>query len=328
VFGRRQTQSRVNSKKLAVLAAFAGLLAAGPVSPPPLLVASPYGLIYVEGAKRQGASAGAGTSEYRLLGTMPGGGVLVSYRDNGTMAVEEITPQLEPRKVKTLTRGASFVGPASDGFVVYDASAQLLRRYDTRGNLSGAPAAAIGGPRDALGIGDATIAIGSGRMWSWDRGGRLRHETLIDAGALVALPGDRFAVTDDRYGEVRVYTTSFDLVTTLRFAGRKVSTIAAGSDGALAIMIGTPSCSLSDAEIDVYDSATSPQPRARIREHVGATIALAIDGNNVYAVNTACRAGDDATITIFARDGTPREVLPNVGRPTGVIPFPSASRTT
>jgi hypothetical protein len=318
----------VKWKTVAGLAAFAGLLAAAPVAaPPPLLVASLHELIYVDGAKRQGASAGPGTGEYRLLTTMADGSVLVSYNDNGTMAVEAITPQLDARKVKTLTRGTSFVAPSSDGFVAYDANVQLLRRYDARGNLAGAPAAAIGGPRDAVGIGDTTIAIGSGRMWSWDRGGRLRHETLIDARALVALAADRFAVTDNRYGEVRVYTTNFDLVTTLRYAGRKVRAIAAGPDGSLAVLIGNPSCSLSDAEVDLYDSVTSAQPRTRIRDHIESAIALAIDRDNVYAVNSPCRTRDDATIAVFTRDGTSIDVLHNIGTPTAVLPFPAAAHT-
>ena len=51
----------------------------------PLLVATRYILVYVDGDKRQSASAGARHRQYRLLGTLADGSALVSYNDAGAL---------------------------------------------------------------------------------------------------------------------------------------------------------------------------------------------------------------------------------------------------
>ena len=289
-------------------------------SSPPLLVATRFVLVYVDGDTRQTASAGANTGNYRLLRTLADGSVLVSFNDGGSLDVESISPSLGSRRIKSFPRGTAFIGPSTDGFVAYDGMTQLLRRYDERGSVVGNPIAPSG-VRDALGIDDATVVLGSGRLAVWDRGGRLRHEIILDAGAMVMMPDNRFAVTDVQYGEVRTYTAALDLVGRLRLPQRSPRAIAAGPDGSIAVLTGTPSCVSNDAEVDVYDSATSDQPRARIRRDVGTANAVAIDANGVYVANNGCRGDGDGSVAVFARDGTPRGVITNVGSPTGVLPF-------
>ena len=87
------------------------------------------------------------------------------------------------------------------------------------------------------------------------------------------------------------------------------------------MLTGTPSCVSNDSEVDVYDSATSDTPRARIRRDVGTAVAVAIDANGVYVANNGCRGDGDGSVAVFGRDGTPRGVITNVGSPTGVLPF-------
>jgi DNA-binding beta-propeller fold protein YncE len=292
---------------------------------PPLLVSTRYILVYVDGEKRQTASAGPDTNNYRLLGTLADGSVLVSYYDAGMLDVETISPSLASRTLKTFQRGTLFVAPASDGFIAYDAMMQLMRRYDMHGSLAGPPIAPIGA-RDALGIGDSLVVIGAGRVAVWDRGGRLRHEILVNAGAIALMPNDRFVVTDLNNSEVRTYTTALDVVGTLRMPGRRPRALAAGQDGSLAVLTGTPSCLSTDVEVDVYDTATSEQPRARIRQNVGTAVALALDGDAVYVANRGCRGDGDGSIAVFGRDGTPRGIITNVGSPTGVVPLAAARR--
>lgn len=307
----------------ATVFALAVVLLAATSTPPPLLVANRNVLVFVDGDRRQSASAGADAGNYRLLGTLADGSVLVSYDDAGAKNVELISPSLEARTIKTFPLGtAAFIGPSTDGFVAYAANSQFLRRYDTRGELVGPPVAPIGA-RDALGLGDALVVLAAGRVAVWDRGGRLRHEAILDGGALAALPGDRFAVTDVRYSEVRVYTAALDLVGTLRLPNRPPRALAAGPDGALAVITGTASCTRNDVEVDVYDDVTAQQPRARIRgDAVGAAVALAVSTDAVYVANADCRGtGADGSIAVFGRDGAPRGVIRNVGSPTGVLVF-------
>jgi hypothetical protein len=287
--------------------------------PQPLLVATRYILVYVDGDKRQSASAGAGTGNYRLLGTLGDGSALVSYNDAGALAVEAISPSLGPRTIKTF-RNTAFIAPANDGFLAYEGSSQLLRRYDTHGSIVGSPIAPLGA-REALGVGDSLVVLGSGRLAMWDRGGRLRREILVDGGTMVLMPNDRFAVTDVRNNEVRTYSAALDLVGTLRPQARNLRALAAGPDGSLAVLTGTPSCVSNDAEVDVYDGPTSEQPRARIRQNIGTAVGVAISADAVYVANIGCRGDGDGSIAVFGRDGTPHGVITNVGSPTAVLPF-------
>jgi hypothetical protein len=295
------------------------LARAADFTPQPLLAATRFILVYVDGDKRQSASAGAGTGNYRLLGTLADGSVLVSYNDGGALAVEAISPSLGSRTIKAFYNTA-FIAPSSDGFLAYDGATQLLRRYDLQGSIVGSPVAPLGA-RDALGVGESLVVLGSGRLAAWDRGGRLRHEIILDGGALALMPNDRFAVTELRNGEVRTYTSTFDLVGTLRPPARTLRALAAGPDGSLAVLTGTPSCVTNDAEVDVYDSPTADQPRARIRQNIGTAVGLAISADAVYVANLGCRGDGDGSIAVFGRDGTARGVINNVGSPTGVIPL-------
>lgn len=315
---------------VAALLGVAPLLGAG-VSPSPLLVSTRGPIVYADGDVRRSVAAGTRGTAYRLLSTLPDGSVLVGYRENGFTTVASISPALEAREIKRLPQNmASLVGPASDGFVAYDAVSGLLRRYDLHGSPTGSPAAATG-VIDTLGAGDLTIAIGGGMLSAWDRGGRLRHQTILDATSLVALPNDRFAVVTGAQRDVRVFSSGFDLIATLRFpAGRPPRIAAGGPDGSLAVLIGTPSCLRSDAEVDVFDDVGAAQPRTRIRDGIGSAVALALSPDAVYVVNAgsydetpfapgSCRG--PGSVAVFGRDGSTRGVLTDVGFPTGVVPL-------
>ncbi len=284
----------------------------------PLLVATTTVLVYVEGNSRKLAGAGALARGFRLLSVMADGSVLVSYYDAGAATVEAVAPDLTTRAVKKFgVFPVGLVAPANDGFLVSESG--LLRRYDARGSLVGTPIAP-GGVRDALGFTDANVVIASGRLAIYDRSGRVRHEMNIDADRLIALPGDRFAVTDTRNSEVRVYTTALELKSTLRFPNRQILALAAGADGTLAIANGHASCNLPDVEVDVF-SDINAQPSVRLRTDVGTPIAMAIGADGIYVANSPCRSTDDGSVATFARDGKPRGVITNVGSPTGVLPF-------
>jgi hypothetical protein len=54
-------------------------------------------------------------------------------------------------------------------------------------------------------------------------------------------------------------------------------------------------------------------------------VSVAIDANGVYVANRGCRGDGDGSVAVFARDGTPRGVITNVGSPTGVLPFNPSS---
>lgn len=308
------------------LTSFALLLLLGAVaSSTPLLVTTRYLMVYVDGNTRQGASAGPSTGNYHLVGTMPDGSVLVSYDDAGATNVELISPALGSRMVKSFPRlVGAFISPSVDGFVEYDGGLQLLRRYDLQGAAIGSPVA-TSGAKDALGIGEFVVVTGNGRLSEWDRGGRLRHEVILDGTSLVALGSDRFAVIDIADREVRVYDTNLDLKARMRFPVRPPHALAAGPDGSLAILAGTPSCVGSDAEVDVYDDPTASSPRARIQQNVATAIGLAVGKDQVYIVNAPCNRDGDGSIAVFGRDGSAGPVLGNVGSPTGVLPLSAAA---
>ena len=284
----------------------------------PLLVATASVLVHADGNARKLAGAGALARGFRLLSVMADGSVLVSYYDAGAATIEAVDPNLSTRAVKKFgVFPVGLVAPANDGFLVSESG--LLRRYDARGSLVGTPIAPPG-VRDALGFADANVVIGSGRLAIYDRGGRVRHEMNIDADRLIALPGDRFAVTDVRNSEVRVYTTALELKSTLRFPNRAILALAAGADGTLAIANGRPACNLPDVEVDVFGDINA-QPTVRLHTDIGTPVAMAIGAGGIYVANAPCRSGDDGYIAAFARDGTPRDAIRNVGVPTGILPF-------
>jgi hypothetical protein len=285
---------------------------------PSLLVATPTFLVYAEGERRNAAVASGGSTGYRILGPLADGSVLVGYDDGLFGAVETLAPNLQSRKVKTFPRGtALFRG--TDGFIAYELSSQLMRRYDARGSLVGAPAPAIG-VSEALGIGDSIVTIGGGRLRVWDRNGRIQRDMLMDGNSLVPLPENRFAVNDVRDGEVRAYTTTLEQTATLRYVGLPARALASAPDGTLAVLAGNPGCTLPNAEIDVFTDLHA-QPVARIHENVTSTTAIAVGADFVYAVNAPCRNGEDGSVAVFSRSGEQRGILRSLGTPTSVLPF-------
>jgi hypothetical protein len=149
----------------------------------------------------------------------------------------------------------------------------------------------------------------------------LQHVVPLDGGDLAALPGGRFAVSDPRDAEIRVYTTAFQQTAAVRVLGRPMRALAAGPDGSVGILTGTPACGLvSDAEVDVFGDPGASQPPARLRANLPNPVSLTITSDAVYVVNAGCR-GDDGSIAVFARDGTPRGTIVNVGSPSGVLPL-------
>ena len=290
-------------------------------APEPLLVSTPRVLVYANGDTRKVAGAGALARGFKILSTMDDGSVLVAYLDAGAATVEAIGRDLSPRAVKHFgVIPIALIAPANDGFLTYDGS--LLRRYDARGSLTGPPMAPQG-VRDALGFAGANVVIGAGRLAIYDRNGRLQHQMVVEADRLVALPGDRFAVTDTRFGEVRVYTTELELKSTLRFPNRTLLALAAGADGTLAIANGHASCTNPDVEVDVFQDINA-QPTTRLRSDVGTPVALALGAQTIYVANSPCRFGDDGYLASFGRDGAPHGTITNVGNPTGVLPFAAA----
>ncbi|MDP9106698.1 MAG: hypothetical protein M3N49_12295 [Candidatus Eremiobacteraeota bacterium] len=284
----------------------------------PLLIATPQRLVYADGNARKFAGAGTLARGFRILGAVADGSVVVSYYDANSATVEAIGRDLSPRAVKKFgVFPVAFIAPSNDGFLAYDGG--LLRRYDLHGSLIGQPIAPVGA-RDALGFADATVVIASGRLGIYDRSGRLQHQMIVAADRLVALPGDRFAVTDTRNSEVRVYTTALELKSTLRFPNRQLLAVAAGPDGALAVANGHASCTNPDVEVDVFNDINA-QPTARMRTDVGTPVALAVGTGGIYVANAPCRRDDDGYIAVFGRDGGARELIRNVGTPTGLIPL-------
>jgi hypothetical protein len=309
-----------------VLTPLALLALGAAASAAPLLVSTRYLLVYVDGNTRQTASAGPGTSAYRILGATSDGTVLVTFDDGGMADVEAISPQLQSRTVKRFPRqSGAFVSATNDGFVAYDPAMQLMRRYDLAGNAVGSPIAPSGAV-EALGIGNAIVVTGNGRLAVWDSGGHLRQEQILDGHSLVALGADRFAVIDAADRQVRVYDTSLNRKATLPFPVREPRALAAGPDGSLGILTGIPSCVGSGVEVDVYDDPTASQPRAQIRQNVGTARAIAVGADEIYVANGGCRGDDDGSIAIFGRDGSQHAVLGNVASPTSLIVLPAASR--
>jgi hypothetical protein len=285
---------------------------------PSLLVATPTFLVYAEGDHRNAAVAGGGATGYRILGTIADGSVVVSYDDGAFGAVETVSPSLQSRKIKTFARGTA-IFRGNEGFLALESGSQLVRRYDARGSLVGAPTAALG-VSEALGVGDSIITLGSGRLRVWDRNGRLQRDVLMDGNSLVPLPDDRFAVNDVRDGEVRAYTTALEQTATLRYVGLPARAIATAPDGTLAVLAGNPGCTLPNAEIDVFTDLHA-QPVARIHDNVTSTTALAVGPDFVYAVNAPCRSGEEGSIAVFTRTGAQYGIMHSLGTPTSLLPF-------
>lgn len=300
------------------LAGPAAVRAADP-APPSLLIATPTFLMFAEGDRRQAAVAGAGSGSYRPIGLLADGSALVAYDDGLYTVVETISRALEARKVRTFTRGTQ-VYPGTGGFLTYEGSSQLVRRYDTRGSLQGQPLVTLGAT-EILAVGETIVSLGNGRLRVWDKNGRLHRESILDGNSLVQLPAARFAVNDTRDGEVRAYTLDLEQVATLRYVGLPVRLLASAPDGALAVLAGTPACTLSNAEVDVFTDLHA-QPIARIHDGITVPVALAVGPDYVYIANRSCSAnGDDGTISVFARDGTPKPTMRNIGTPTAILPF-------
>jgi hypothetical protein len=295
-------------------------LAATPV--PSLLVATPTFLMYAEGDRRQPAVASSGGGAYRILSApLSDGSVFVSF-DDGTFAnVETVTPALTSRKVKTFPRGTQFF-PAADGFLAYEPSSQLVRRYDARGSLIGAPVVALGAT-EALGVGEAIVTLGGGRLRAFERSGREGREINLDGYSLTPLPDARFAVNDTRDGEVRVYTAALDQTAVLRYVGLPVRALASAPDGTLAVLAGAPACVTSNAEVDVFTDLHA-QPAARIHG-IGNARAIAIGADAVYTVNAPCGTEQEGSVSVYGRDGASLGTMRGLGTPTSVIPFRRAS---
>jgi len=285
---------------------------------PSFLSATPTFLVYAEGDHRNAAVAGGGATGYRILGTVADGSAMVSYDDGAFAAIETLSPSLQSRKLKTFARG-TMMFRGNDGFLAYEPGSQLVRRYDARGSLVGAPIAAFG-VSEALGVGDAIVTLGGGRLRVWDRNGRLQHDMLMRGNSLAPLRDDRFAVNDVSDSEVRAYTTALDQMAALRYVGLGARAIATAPDGTLAVLAGTPGCTLPNAEIDVFTDLHA-QPVARIHENVTSTTALAIGPDFVYAVNAPCRNGEEGSVAVFTRAGAQYGIQRSLGTPTSLLPF-------
>src|ERR1035437_6497496 len=277
-----------------------------PTLVPSLLVATPTFLVYAEGDHRNAAVAGGGATGYRILGTVADGSAGVSYDAGAFGAVETVSPSLQSRKIKTFARGTA-IFRGNEGFLALESGSQVVRRYAAHGSLVGAPTAALG-VSEALGVGDAIVTLGSGRLRVWDRNGRLQHEILLEGNSLVPLPDDRFAVNDVRDGEVRAYTTALEQTAALRYVGLPARAIATAPDGTLAVLAGTPGCTLPNGQIDVFTHMHA-QPVARIHANVTSTTALAVGPDFVYAVNAPCRTGDDGLVGVATRPRPPHCML-------------------
>ena len=295
-----------------------GALASDAPPPPSLLAATPTFLVYAEGDHRNAAVAGGGSTGYRILGTTADGTALISYDDGAFGAVETLSPALQSRKIKTFVRGTS-IFRGNDGFLALESGSQLLRRYDARGSLVGSPIAAVG-VNEALGVGDAVVTLGGGRLRVWDRNGRLQRDVLMSGNSLSPLPDDRFAVNDLSDSEVRAYTITLEQMAALRYVGLPARAIATAPDGTLAVLAGNPGCTLPNAEIDVFTDLHA-QPAARIHDNVTSTTALAVGRDYVYAVNAPCRNGDEGSVAVFTRAGAQYGIMRSLGTPTTLLPF-------
>jgi hypothetical protein len=303
-------------------AALALLLAIPAVaSASPVVLTTRHVIMFVDGSKEQTAN-GAGYDQYGVLSAVNDGTVLVQFADGGMTDVEAISPAMDSRTVKRFPRVAqSFVAPSIDGFVAYDPGTQLLRRYDLQGNAVGSPIA-TGGAREALGLNNAVVVAGAGRLQVWDSAGHLRQEQLLQGSSLTALGSDRFAVIDNQDHQVRVYDTSLNRQATISYGVRALRGLAVGPNGELAVLSGTPSCVGSDSQVDLYDDPSASQPRTQIRQNVATASALAVTGDQIYVGNAGCRGETDGSLVVFGHDGSTQGGLLNLGNPTGIVAFP------
>lgn len=315
---RHNTASTMLMLTTAALAA--GVIRANALAAPvpALLVATPTFLMYAEGDRRQPAVASTGGGAYRILSApLSDGSVFVSFDDGAFANIETVAPALTSRKIKTFPRGTQFF-PAADGFLAYESTSQLVRRYDARGSLIGAPVVALGAT-EALGVGDAIVTLGGGRLRAFERSGREHREINLDGYSLTPLPEARFAVNDTRDGEVRVYTAALDQTAALRYVGLPVRALASAPDGTLAVLAGAPACVTSNAEVDVFTDLHA-QPAARIHG-VGNATAIAVDRDMVYTVNARCGTEQEGSVSVYGRDGASIGTLRSLGTPTSIIPF-------
>ena len=288
-----------------------------------LLITTRESLTFVDGTHRQGASAGPQAHGYRVLETLPDGSAIVAYTDSGTVVVEAVTPDLRARRIRQFALGTGgMVAPAVDGFLIVDSSAQLVRRYNAAGETIGAPIAA--GPANMLGLADVTVTSGGGRLALYDRSGHERRQEVFDAGALTAVGSDHFAVIDERDGEVRIYDSNLKRTATIVPQNRTIRMVAAASDGTLAILTGTPSCTTNDAEIDLYP-LDAKAPSVVVRPLLAPVSTLALTSDVLYVGNGRCRGGAEPWVSVFARDGKDQTTIGNIDTPTGIVPFALAA---
>jgi hypothetical protein len=294
------------------------LTAAAPATPPSLLVASQGFLVYGEGDRRQAAVASGGGFAYRLLGTISDGTALAAFDLGSQTIVETISPALATRTIKTFPAGTRLFR-GNEGFIAYEGTSQLARRYDSNGNLVGTPIAALG-VAELLGVADSVVGLGNGRLRIWDRNGRMQREALMEGNSLVPLADGRFAVNDIRDSEVRAYTTTLEQTATLRYVGLPARALASAPDGTLAVLAGTPTCTQSNAEVDVFTDLHA-QPTARIRDNITSASRLALGNDYVFVAISPCQSGQEGAIAVFTRDGTSQGIMHNVGTPTDLLPF-------
>ena len=286
-----------------------------------LLISTRDNLTFVNGNDRKLASAGADAHGYRVLGTVADGTALVTFNDVGTIVVEAVSPGLGARRVRQFALGTGgTVARALDGFLVYDAGAQLVRRYTAAGETVGSPIAAAGAASEMLGLGSVTAISGGGRLSLYDLRGRQRKQEIFDAGALAPVGDDHFAVIDGRDGEVRVYDTNLKRTATIVPKNHTIRAIASASDGALAILTGTPSCTTNDAEVDLYPpDATAPS--VVVRPLSAPVSALALSNDAIYVGNGRCRGATAPWVSVFARDGKDQSTIGDIDTATGIVPF-------
>src|SRR5581483_7926757 len=107
------------------------------------------------------------------------------------------------------------------------------------------------------------------------------------------------------------------------FPGRTLIALVAGPDGSLGVLHGTLQCVGPGAELDVFDDPLAGKLGARIYGIQGPHAALALTADTVYVANSGCTNGD-GFVSVYARDGSPRATLRNVGSPSGILAIPRA----
>ncbi len=302
---------------IASLAA-AVLLAATTSSP--ILVALPRGIVITDGSSQRYATAGASTSNYRILETLSDGSVAISFSDAGAVGVETISPSLASRAIKTLPPG-TIVAPSVDGFLASD-SGGLTRRYDAGGSMVGAPMpVSVSDPAAALGLAGAVIISGGGTLSSYDNNGSLRHQTQADAISLVPLGTDRFAAIERRSNQVRIYGTDLSQVAALS-PSRTARLLAGSPDGTLAVLVGDASCVSGNGEIDVYSDVTK-DPSARIPIAFVQPRALALAPDATLLAEGGCRV-NEGVVGVWGRDGSSRGTIQLPDAAVGIGSFAPA----